>query len=167
MDWRSLPWTNHVRLKDCQPSFCCSVWFQQVELPQRSCHSNNRIRLLEQIWISNKRTDGNLSQIQYTGVIFMNAVGLTYLKTRAWLLSSAAWRYSRWTLWSQPHRKWTHEMAGFLKRLSGETKVITDYNYRFYEAVVQYLHDAGLYDCKVCTISAVIIAKNSAFCQKN
>jgi len=37
------------------------------------------------------------------------------------------------------------ELAEFLKSLSGETKVIMEYTGHYYEPIVRYLHDSGLF----------------------
>lgn len=37
------------------------------------------------------------------------------------------------------------ELAGFLKSLPGETKVLMEYTGRYYEPIARYLHDAGLF----------------------
>lgn len=37
------------------------------------------------------------------------------------------------------------ELAGFLKSLPGETKVLMEYTGRYYEPIARYLHDAGIF----------------------
>ena len=37
------------------------------------------------------------------------------------------------------------QLAGYLKSLEGETRVIMEHTGRYYEPIAQYLHDAGLY----------------------
>ena len=46
------------------------------------------------------------------------------------------------------------ELAGFLKSLSGETKVIMEYTGHYYEPIARYLHDAGLF---VSVVNAILI----------
>ena len=46
------------------------------------------------------------------------------------------------------------ELAGFLKSLSGETKVIMEYTGHYYEPIAMYLHNAGLY---VSVVNAILI----------
>ncbi len=46
------------------------------------------------------------------------------------------------------------ELAGFLKSLPGETKVIMEYTGHYYEPIARYLHDAGLF---VSVVNAILI----------
>lgn len=46
------------------------------------------------------------------------------------------------------------ELAGFLKSLFGETKVIMEYTGHCYEPIARYLHDVGLF---VSVVNAILI----------
>ena len=36
-------------------------------------------------------------------------------------------------------------LADYLKNLDGETRVVMEHTWRYYEQIAQYLHDAGIY----------------------
>lgn len=46
------------------------------------------------------------------------------------------------------------KLAGFLKRLPGETRVIMEYTGRYYEPIARYLHDAGIF---VSVVNAILV----------
>lgn len=46
------------------------------------------------------------------------------------------------------------KLAGFLKSLPGETRVIMEYTGRYYEPIARYLHDAGIF---VSVVNAILV----------